>query len=244
LAQTTDIEWWDWEALQQALNELFFEGKSYLDYVDTSSQPPVETKKDPVIKMKVKWEAQEGVGVKWFNLSLVISNPTEDNLYIHLDLPVLIDNKKNQISAEKWSEGEFVAGMIYAGASVQTNALFKTSKLGDRPTGGKVIVTCHEREPPSTYHIEAKIKGEACYFVTYCYSRQSSEYLIMTKFRDEVLSRTLLGRISISFYYFISPSLVYWAPRIKLIDKAIKKLTQLAIRKVIIKNQNVKNLKL
>jgi len=232
LAEVSDIELWDWDALNHALSELFFEGKSHLDYADSSQRQPAITTNEPVIKLKVKWEAQEGVGVEWYNLSLVLSNPTDENLYIHLDLPALIDKRKNQISAEKWADGEFVAGMIYAGASVHTNALFKTSKLGERPSGGRIVVTCHEREPPVTYHLGARLKGEACYFVTYCYSRQSAEYFLMTRFRDEVLSLTFFGRIWIDLYYFFSPFLVQWAPKNKIIDFIIRKLSHLAINSV------------
>jgi hypothetical protein len=232
LADSLDIELWDWEALNQALNDLFFEGKNYQGYASTVYNKPAAETKDPVLKLKVKWEAQEGVGIKWYNLNLTLSNPTDENYYIHLDLPVLIDNKKNQTSAEKWVDGEFVAGMIYAGASVRTNALFKTSKLGERPPGGKIIMSCHEREPPVTYHLTARLKGEACYFVTYCYSRQSSEYAIMTRFRDNVLYKTSLGRLGISLYYFLSPFFIRIAPKYKFIDMCIRKLTSLVVKSV------------
>jgi hypothetical protein len=130
LADSLDIELWDWEALNQALSDLFFEGKGFHEYASNVHTKTAAETKDPVLKMKVKWEAQEGVGIKWYNLNLILSNPTDENFYIHLDLPVLIDSKKNQTSAEKWVDGEFVAGMIYAGASIRTNALFKTSRLG------------------------------------------------------------------------------------------------------------------
>ncbi|HZV68146.1 MAG TPA: restriction endonuclease [Saprospiraceae bacterium] len=232
LAENAEIELWDWDALNLALSELFFEGRNYLEFVDTHRPPVTISGFEPVMKLKVKWEAQEGVGVKWFNLSLTLSNPTDENLYVHLDLPVLIDKQKNQISAEKWADEEFIAGMIYAGASVRTNALFKTSKLGERPPGGKIVLTCHEREPPVTYHLSSKLKGEACYFVAYCYSRQSQEYVMMSGFRDQELSRTFLGRKSIEAYYLISPFLVQWAGKIKIVDYLLRKLTAFAVDSV------------
>ncbi|MEP6646163.1 MAG: restriction endonuclease [Saprospiraceae bacterium] len=232
LAQSTEIELWDWDALTAALNELFFEGNSYLDYGQEHPMEENNPEVDPVLKLKVKWEAQEGVGAKWYNLGLNINNPTVKNLYIHLDLPVLIDRQKNQVSAEKWADDEFVAGMIYAGASVKTNALFKTSRLGERPPGGRIIVTCHEREPRVTYHLNARLKGEACYIVTYMYTRQSPEYRLMCKFRDEVLSAFLIGRIFISLYYFISPGLIISAQRIKAIDFVIKRIAVCSIEVV------------
>ncbi len=77
LAETSDIEFWDWDALVHALNDLFFEGKSYLEFSDSISRPPEIIAREPVVKLKAKWEAQEGVGAKWFNLSLIVTNPTE-----------------------------------------------------------------------------------------------------------------------------------------------------------------------
>lgn len=222
LAENAEIELWDWETLNTALSDLFFEGKNYLEFADTPLPPSIDTTFEPSLTLKAKWEAREGVEGKWYNLMLTISNPTDENLYIHLDLPVLIDKQKTQISADKWADEEFVAGMIYAGASVRTNALFKTSKVGERPPGGKIVVTCHERVPLRTYHLLARLKGEACYFVTYCFSRLSPEYVMMTKFRDEVLYSTWYGRRSIELYYFISPVFVWLAPRMKLFDFGIR----------------------
>lgn len=225
LAENAEIELWDWEALNTALSDLFFEGKNYLEFAETPPPPVIDADQEPVLQLKAKWQAQEGVEVKWYNLMLTISNPTNENLYIHLDLPVLIDNQKTQISADKWADEEFVAGMIYAGASIRTNALFKTSKLGERPPGGKIVVTCHERVPPKSYHLVTRLKGEACYFVTYCYSRQSPEYVMMTMFRDDIMASTWYGRMCIEMYYFISPRLVWLAPKVKLFDFSVKWFT-------------------
>ena len=161
-----------------------------------------------------------------------MSNTSEENLYIYLDLPVLIDSKKIQTSAEKWADDEFVAGMIYAGASVHTNSFFKRSRLGERPPGGKVVVTYHEREPPATYHIQARLKGEACYFVTYCYSRQSPEYVLMIKYRDEILSDKFWGRTFIHLYYFLAPFIVHVASKNKIIDHVLRKVVELVIKNV------------
>ncbi len=229
MAENAEIELWDWETLNNALSDLFFEGRNYLEFSGTPIPPSIDTSFEPSLILKAKWEAQEGVEGKWYNLMLTISNPTDENFYIHLDLPVLIDKQKTQINADKWADEEFVAGMIYAGASVRTNALFKTSKLGERPAGGKIVLTCHERVPVRTYHLMAKLKGEACYFVTYCYSRHSQEYAMMTRFRDQVLSHTLMGKVSIDIYYFCSPFLIQWASRKKIIDLALRKLTSLAV---------------
>ena len=185
-------------------------------------------------KLKVKWVPQEGVGSEWFNLEVRISNPTEKNIYVHLELPVLIDIKQNQIAADQWGAEEFVSGLIYAGATIKTNAMFKSNRVGERPMGGKVFVTYHERDDtPKTFHISARLKGEACYFVTYCYGRGSREYELMMDYRDHVLSQNRLGRMLISFYYILSPVVVHLAFRYQLFDRLIRYVTrQFVLKKI------------
>ncbi|HUR30947.1 MAG TPA: restriction endonuclease [Saprospiraceae bacterium] len=229
-ADSLDIELWDWDTFYQALSQLFFEGKSHFEFME-STLPDVNTEiKDPELRLKAKWQPEEGISSEWYNLDLIITNPSERNIYIHLDLPALIDPKKNQVSADQWATNEFVAGIIYSGASIRTNALFKASRLGERPPSGRIMLTIHERtDPPSTYHLSAKLKGSACYLVTYCYSMDSAEYLYMIRYRDQILSKRIAGRLFIGLYYLISPLLIKWAPRVPMIDAIIKKMTQKAI---------------
>ena len=230
-AEKLDVELWDWEAFYKALIQLFFEGKSHFEYVDVAALTHHNVDNiNPEIKLKVNWQPEEGVSVEWYNLGIVVSNNSDRNVYLHLDLPALIDKNKNQIMADQWAENEFVAGLIYSGASIRTNALFKASRLGDSPPGGRIMLTCHERtDPPSTYHLSARIKGSACYLVTYCYSRESEAYRLMIHYRDNHLSKRLAGRIFISLYYFLSPWLVRLAPKFPLLDFILRKVTQISI---------------
>lgn len=229
-ADYSDIELWDWNSLYDGICQLFFEGKSHLEY---TPPPPVYTQQDQdeddvsELKVKVKWMPQEGVGAEWYNLEIKVSNPTTRNVYIHLELPVLIDSRQNQIAADEWGSEEFVSGLLYSNASIKTNAMFKAIKMGERPLGGRVMLTYHERDTaPKTYHLSARLKGEACYFVTYCYGRGSAEYSEMIEFRDFVLAKSIWGRGFIRTYYFLSPMIVRLAFRYPLIDLFIRKFTK------------------
>lgn len=229
-ADELDIELWDWDTFYQALMQLFFEGKSHLELLSSIGVSEQIIDKTPDLRLKVKWQPVEGVSPDWYNLELVIHNPTERNIYVHLDLPVLIDSKKTQTTAEEWVSQEFVAGYIYSGASVRTNALFKASKLGESPPGGKIILTCHENtEHRSTYHLSSRLKGSACYIVTHCYTQQSDEYAFMISYRDHTLSASLLGRWCIRLYYWFSPYLVQVAKKNYWFDITIK----LAVRNLV-----------
>ncbi len=230
VAEKADVEWWDWDALYQALTDTFFEGKSHLDFV--TAQPAVLNSDlpDPEFKLSVKWQPEEGIDAEWYNLSMTVTNASSGSYYLSLDLPALIDKNKQQTIADKWAGGEFVSGMVYEGASVRTSALFRATRLGEHPPGGKVMLTVHIRtEPIVTVHLGAKLKGDACFFVTYCYSRQSPEYRLMAAYRDNVLNNTVLGRLCVSGYYTVSPTIIRLAQRIPLIEKSIRFI----IRKII-----------
>ena len=227
-ADHSDIELWDWNSLYDGICQLFFEGKSHLEY---TPPPPVYTEQDSddvsELKLKVKWMAQEGVGKEWYNLEVSVSNPSSRNIYVHLELPVLIDTRQNQIAADEWGSEEFVSGLIYSGATIRTNAMFKANKIGERPLGGRVMLTYHERDTaPKTYHLSARLKGEACYFVTYCYGRGSKEYAEMIEYRDSVLAKSVSGQIIIRTYYILSPMIIRFAFRYPLIDRLIRVFTK------------------
>ena len=222
-ADHSDIELWDWNTLYEGICQLFFEGKSHLEYTPAPLWKAENADEVSDLKLKVKWVPQEGVGTEWYNLEIRISNPTERNVYVHLELPVLIDLKQNQIACDQWGSEEFVSGLIYGGATIKTNGMFKAGKVGERPLGGKVIVTYHERdETLKTYHLSAKLKGEACYFVTDCYGRGSEEYEAMIYFRDHSLAKSRGGRLVISCYYSLSPLIVKMAFRFKIFDRLIR----------------------
>lgn len=47
-----------------------------------------------------------------------------------------------------------------------------------------------------------------CYIATACFGKDSNEVIILRNYRDEVLSKFIIGRLFIKFYYFTSPSMV------------------------------------
>ncbi len=233
VAEKADVEWWDWDALYQALTDTFFEGKSHLDFITAAPAVVDSDDPEPEFKLKVKWQPEEGIDAEWYNLSLTITNASFNSYYLSLDLPALIDKNKNQTIADKWAGGEFVSGMVYEGASVRTSALFRATRLGEHPPAGKVMVTVHIRTDPSvTVHLGAKLKGDACFFVTYCYSRQSPEYRLMAVYRDDVLDKSIFGKLLIKAYYFISPHVIQMADKIPFIGKCITFFTKMFVKLV------------
>lgn len=212
LAKKEGIEIWEWDQLYMAIRTLFFEGQELSEISPQETlEDTTESNLDPELGLKVKWEPREGVDTTWFNLQLTITNYSNRHRYIHLDLPVIVDPKGFQIPSSEFWEGHFKAGLVYSGASVSTNALFSVEQTGDKPPGGRVMLTCHEKIAyPVTYHLSARLKGDACYVVTYCFGRDSEQYKDLTRFRDITLQRSMIGVWFIDFYYHVSPGLVYF----------------------------------
>jgi hypothetical protein len=77
---------------------------------------------------------------------------------------------------------------------------------------------------------------KGCYIATVCYGDyDSNEVKVFRKYRDEVLSKNIFGRIFIQIYYFLSPSVanylkerLYLNSKIKLhiLDKIYKKMAK------------------
>lgn len=66
---------------------------------------------------------------------------------------------------------------------------------------------------------------KGCYIATVCYGSESApEVLLLKKFRDYKLSKILLGRAFISFYYFVSPWLAEKLKERYLLNKLIRKV--------------------
>ena len=233
VAEKADVEWWDWDALYQALLDTFFDGKSHLEFVDLKPTVINEDVAIPEFRLKVKWQPEEGIDAEWYSLSLTVTNASDSSYYLHLDLPAFIDTKKQQTIADKWAGGEFVSGMVYEGASVRTSALFRATRLGEHPPGGKIMLSLHIRADPSiTIHLGAKLKGDACFFVTYCYSRQSPEYQLMAAYRDDVLGKSIAGRFFNRIYYAISPFLIRLAQRSPVVGQCISSFTKMIVKNV------------
>lgn len=67
-------------------------------------------------------------------------------------------------------------------------------------------------------------KPEGCFIATACFGNyEAQEVIVLRKFRDEVLIQTLLGRIFIKVYYWISPTIANAILRSDSIKKAIRK---------------------
>lgn len=216
---------------------MFFQGKPHTDVIFYPDQVrDAEPPEEPELHLKVKWSPQEGDEKGWYNLHLQISNQSDQHVYIHLELPAFINSKREQFMADKWRVDDFVAGMVYSGASVTTNAQWKVNRLGDRPPKGTVVMTYHVRhDTPQTYHLRAPLRGEACFVVASCYGPESDEYAVLTRFRNDVLYSSMPGRLFVKAYYWAGPALVQLIQNVpfmrRIVKYCVKQLYQVILRR-------------
>lgn len=77
-----------------------------------------------------------------------------------------------------------------------------------------------------------------CYIATMVYgSYEADEVLILRKFRDERLKPYFLGRMFIAYYYLTSPYFVRIFKNVKWMNRLIKYVLDLCVRRLIRKNQ-------
>ena len=87
-----------------------------------------------------------------------------------------------------------------------------------------------------------EVKDSGCFIATACYGNyNSSEVLILRKYRDERLLSFSLGKLFVRFYYLISPPLAELISKSKVSKKAIRKyLLQPIIRKITQKDNSIR----
>jgi ankyrin repeat protein len=86
-----------------------------------------------------------------------------------------------------------------------------------------------------------KFSSGGCYIATAVYGAYDApEVLVLRKYRDEVLSKSLAGRIFISAYYMISPALASKLRHTKKINESIKCILNCLIKKILgVKNEYI-----
>jgi DNA-directed RNA polymerase subunit RPC12/RpoP len=76
-------------------------------------------------------------------------------------------------------------------------------------------------------------KSGGCYIATAVYgSYEAPEVMVLRKFRDEVLTKSLLGRVFIKTYYVLSPPVANWLKSAKRTNKIVKVLLDNLVNKL------------
>ena len=117
-----------------------------------------------------------------------------------------ISNTPSNNPGIKKTKSAQTGNKAYTGTSSTTPSFIPTSSTF-RPS--TISVTTHKPySKPSYTPSQKKQNSEGCYIATAVYGGyDTTEVLILRKFRDEILNNSFLGRAFIKLYYTISPSM-------------------------------------
>lgn len=115
--------------------------------------------------------------------------------------------------------------------------------VGDRPVSKPVTLVFEKTVPkaePEKAVTSAPVaedfapkKKEGCYIATAVYgSYDAPEVMVLRRFRDEVLKKSILGRAFIKVYYTLSPPAARWLRNTKHINAAVRRILDKWVEKL------------
>lgn len=106
------------------------------------------------------------------------------------------------------------------------------------PIERKAFFLTEENNKPDTKEEQVKTKKEGCYIATCVYgSYDCDEVLVLRNFRDEVLQKTLFGKLFVKIYYAVSPVIVRIFKNSSLFHRLTRKYLDAFVRKLENKRQ-------
>ena len=106
------------------------------------------------------------------------------------------------------------------------------------PIERKAFFLTEENNKPETKEEQANTKKEGCYIATCVYgSYDCDEVLVLRNFRDEVLQKTLFGKLFVKIYYAVSPVIVRIFKNSSLFHRLTRKYLDAFVRKLENKRQ-------
>ena len=211
LAKSGAVFLWDWERLETFLSEVFLDGQDYYTYFQDDLVDNVADPNEFRLHFH-RLDLEEQFGERDAVLTYMgLENLSGKNVYLHLELPLVVNKVNRQVAAVAWKESYFHDGLLVAGATVESGCFFLKDQLGEVKPGDRIIVRMHIRGRKDPVIIDQKIglPKSGCYVVTCCFGRDSLEYGEMIRVRNEML-RTQVGVSLVRWYYRMSPALVHF----------------------------------
>ena len=233
LAKSADVFLWNWQRLEKYISTVFLQGEDYhayfreelaVDKEDTDLRDLFELK-----LLELNSEVQTPDERDVIDVHVGLTNNSDRNLTIHIDLPIVISKKsRRQVTAIQWKENYFFHGVLVSGATVELACHFLKAQIGVIKPGDRIILRVHVVGMEATVIIDEPLRNPKsnCYIVTYCYGRDTIQCHEMIQFRDQVLMKSAPGRAFIDFYYRHSPELIKIMQKSSLMSDAMKRLSK------------------
>jgi hypothetical protein len=235
LGKSAEVVLWNWQRLLRYVSGVLLDGESLEVNLEEDLEEVTTPAPDDWFSLNLSEITSEGLtyeGHEVIEVCCTLENTSAQNLTLHLELPVVISRKSHrQVTAVNWKDHYFFHGMIVSEASVEIGFYFLKHQIQEIRSGDRLLMRIHVTgQPPLLIdEILSEPKG-SCYIVTYCYGRDSAEYRSMIQLRDTTLMRSAPGRLLVTSYYRISPSLVSIAAKSWPFSVFLRAMTSLLLR--------------
>jgi len=215
LAEKTGVDLWDWNRLQKYICDTYLGGKDYYAYFNEKSTVPNNSEEFGFEIFQVVYNQPMKGGYIGTQIFVGIKNFTDKNHNVVVGMPTYITSNNSQIEARHYLEGYFKSGTIYSGCTIESCFIFDSEQLSHVRAGDKLILelSYSDKIIRKVINIEKKIPTRdvkdaksGCFIATAAYGTPfSQEIEILRYWRDMELKSSLMGRLFISFYYYLSP---------------------------------------
>jgi hypothetical protein len=210
LARSAQIMLWDWERLQQFISRVVLDGQDYYQYFAEAIAEQESTGELEAHFLRFHPGEMVADNRPAIAVHIGLENATGKNCYINVDPPLIITSKQRQVTAVEWIESYFHQGLLVSGATAEIACKFLSDQVTEVKTGDRIIlrVFIEGQQEPVLIDQRVGASGSACYVVTFCYGRDSTEYRAMIRWRTEVWHQSGIGRILSSVYNRTSPAMI------------------------------------
>jgi hypothetical protein len=235
LAKSAEVVLWNWQRLLRYFSAVLLDGESIETNLEEDLAEITTPAPDDWFTLNLAEIISEGFtyeGHDAIEVRCTLENTSEQNLTLHLDLPVVISRKSHrQVAAVGWKDHYFFHGMVVSEATVEVGCYFLTDQIGEIRPGDRLLMRVHVTgQPPLLLDEVLKEPKRSCYIITYCYGRESLEYTRMISFRDNTLMHSSIGIHLVRIYYRLSPSLVAAASKSRFVSFVLRLVTRQVIR--------------
>lgn len=210
LCKKTQVFYWDWQVLKDAVYNTYQIDDEWLYDIDGSQ----ETQSEDLFKLSViEVEVDEHIESFTEPLTKVVlqlDNISGKNAHVFIDLPILLTKNNKQYNAVQWSKNYFSSGVVFNGASVEIACYFLEDHLSEVHKEDKILLPTSVPSLSFMNTLSASLSpdDQRCFIVSFVYNRYSPEYYSAIRFRDTHLLTHFWGRQLVSIYYWISPKMV------------------------------------
>ncbi len=235
IAKSAEVFLWNWQRLEQYISTVFLNGQDYHLFYGHHTSDVIENAASASIDLfelnllEINLEGQTSDGQESIEVRIALNNTSDRNLTVHLDFPIVISKRTHrQVTAIQWKENCFFHGVLVSEATVELACHFLKEQVDLIKPGDRMILHVHVAGMQAPVVIDEKLQNPKrnCYIVTYCYGRDTNEYRDMIRFRDQTLTKSLLGRMFVNLYYRYSPWLVQVAQKSFILSKCLRYIIQ------------------